>query len=86
RPVVTLAVLVLLAAGGARAADSPGFLQRVHRFSTLASTVPANGDQNPYAIVVAPVSAGRIHKDDVLVSNFNDRNNLQGLGTTIVAY
>ena len=52
----------------------------------MTSTVPANGDQNPYAIVVAPVSAGKIQKDDVLVDNFNDKNNLQGLGTTIVDY
>ncbi len=49
-------------------------------------TVPDNGDQNPYAIVVAPVSAGSIEKDDVLISNFNDAGNLQGLGTTIVNY
>lgn len=30
----------------------------------LTSTVPDNGDQNPSAIVVAPVSAGKIHKDE----------------------
>ncbi len=62
-----------------------GFLETLHRQTTLTSTVPENGDQNPYAVVVAPVSAGKIHKDDVLVDNFNDRNNLQGLGTTIVS-
>jgi len=62
-----------------------GFLETLHRQTTLSSTVPENGDQNPYAVIVAPVSAGKIHKDDVLVDNFNDRNNLQGLGTTIVS-
>ena len=67
-------------------ADDAGFLTHIHHFSTLASTVPGNGDQNPYAIVVAPVSAGTIRKDDVLITNFNDRNNLQGLGSTIVDY
>ena len=36
---------------------------------TLTSTVPDNGDQNPYAIVVAPVSAGKMQKGDVLVTN-----------------
>lgn len=61
------------------------FLETLHRQATLTSTVPDNGDQNPYAVIVAPVSAGKIHKDDVLVDNFNDRNNLQGLGTTIVS-
>ena len=47
---------------------------------------PDNGDLNPYAIVVAPVSSGNIQKGDVLVDNFNDISNLQGTGTTIVDY
>lgn len=63
-----------------------GFLETVRHHTLLSSTVPANGDQNPYAVVVAPVSAGRVQKDDVLVSNFNNSGNLQGLGTTIVDY
>jgi len=76
--------LFLLVPVTVHAAGEKGFLETIHTHSTLASTVPANGDQNPYAIVVAPVSAGTIKKGDVLVDNFNDRNNLQGLGTTIV--
>ena len=48
--------------------------------------MPDNGDQNPYAIVVAPVTTGKLQQGDVLVDNFNDRNNLQGLGSTIVYY
>jgi hypothetical protein len=78
--------LVCLGAAGAQAADAPGFLASIHHDTTLSTTVPANGDQNPYAIVVAPVSAGSIQKDDVLVTNFNNDKNLQGLGTTIVDY
>jgi len=31
-----------------------------------------------------PRSTGRLHKGDVLVSNFNDKTNTQGTGTTIV--
>ena len=50
------------------------------------NTVPDNGDQNPYAVVVAPVSAGTVKKDDVLVGNFNNSTNLQGTGSTIVNY
>ena len=84
-PAVSLS-LSLIATTCARADDGRGFLARIHHFSTLASTVPGNGDQNPYAIVVAPVSAGRITKNDVLITNFNDRNNLQGRGSTIVDY
>lgn len=63
-----------------------GFLARIHQQTTLTSTVPANGDLNPYAIAVAPVSVGKIKQGDVLVDNFNDKGNLQGLGTTIVDY
>jgi hypothetical protein len=81
-----LAGLAAALAPAAMAADQRGFLETMKRHSALTSTVPANGDQNPYAIVVAPVSAGKIQKDDVLIDNFNDRNNLQGLGSTIVIY
>src|SRR5471030_2007423 len=69
-----------------QAAQPTNFLDGIHRQTTLISTVPENGDQNPYAIVVAPVSAGSVQKDDVLVTNFNNDGNLQGLGTTIVDY
>ena len=30
--------------------------------------------------------AGKVQKDDVLISNFNNSHNLQGLGSTIVDY
>ena len=81
-----LVVAALVTATRLPAAEPEAFLARLHHHTTLASTVPDNGDQNPYAIAIAPVSAGKIQKNDVLVDNFNDKNNLQGLGTTIVAY
>ncbi|HEY1453308.1 MAG TPA: hypothetical protein VGF57_07580 [Roseiarcus sp.] len=62
------------------------FLDGIHRQTVLGSTVPENGDQNPYAIVVAPTSVGSIEQDDVLITNFNDAGNLQGLGATIVNF
>jgi hypothetical protein len=55
--------------------------------SPVASTVPANGDLNPYGVVFVPhhVTAGlTLQPDDVLVSNFNNNQNLQGTGTSIV--
>ena len=52
--------------------------------STLATTVPANGDVNPYGIVTVPRSVGRLRQGNVLVSNFNNVGNAQGTGTTIV--
>jgi hypothetical protein len=48
--------------------------------------VPDNGDLNPYAMVVAPVSFGTVRQNDLLVDNFNNKGNLQGTGTTIVDY
>jgi len=87
-----LPVLLLLAAGAVLAprpanADQPhGFLETLHRHVMLTSTVPETGDQNPYALVVAPVSVGKVRQGDVLVDDFNDLSNLQGTGTSIVDY
>jgi hypothetical protein len=50
----------------------------------VASTVPANGDVNPYGVAVVPVTAGSLVAGHILVSNFNNSSNLQGTGTTIV--
>ena len=51
------------------------------------STVPGNGDLNPYGVAFVPSgfpSGGLLNPGDILVSNFNDSSNLQGTGTTIV--
>ena len=67
-----------------------GFLSQLKRNAFLTSSVPskgpAEGDENPYSVVVAPASVGRIKKGDVLFDNFNNRTNLQGTGTTIMLY
>jgi hypothetical protein len=76
----------LLAPGAARAADAPGLLSNIHRHVTVTTTVTNNGDLNPYAVIVAPVAAGKIQQGDVLVDNFNNISNLQGTGTTIIDY
>jgi len=60
------------------------FLHRLHAVTTVGSTVPANGDVNPYGIAVVPSSAGELVAGDTLVSNFNSKSNVQGTGTTIV--
>ena len=67
-------------------AEPKGMLETIKRHQFLTSTIPDNGDVNPYAVVVAPVSFGAIEKDDVLVDNFNNISNLQGTGTTIIRY
>jgi hypothetical protein len=51
------------------------------------STVPANGDLNPYGVAFIPPGfhgGGPLHPGDIIVSNFNDFTNTQGTGTTIV--
>jgi hypothetical protein len=60
------------------------FVGDFHHVRTVASTVPQNGDVNPYGVAVVPTSTGRLVAGDVLVSNFNDAKNQQGTGSTIV--
>ena len=81
-----LALILICLAGAAHADEEKGYLETIKHHVTLSSMVTPNGDQNPYALVVAPVSAGTIRQNDVLIDNFNDLSNLQGLGTTIVDY
>jgi hypothetical protein len=87
---ITLAALALLAgATGISAAQEhdsdDAFLPSPVR---SASTVPANGDLNPYGVAFVPhnfqTGSGPLKHGDILVSNFNNSANLQGTGTTIV--
>jgi hypothetical protein len=66
------------------AQPATSFLGQINGESQIASTVPANGDVNPYGVAAVPVSAGRLTQGDILVSNFNDKANVQGTGTTLV--
>jgi hypothetical protein len=52
--------------------------------TTIGSTVdPTNGDENPYGLAIAPVTAGLLTAGDLVICNFNDSANVQGNGTTI---
>jgi hypothetical protein len=56
--------------------------------TTIGSTVDVgsgsgHGDNNPYGLYIAPVTAGNITAGDLVVCNFNDVNGVQGNGTTI---
>jgi hypothetical protein len=85
--VIVTATAGLLAGSGfaATAANaSDTFIGPLNHTKIIASTVPANGDVNPYGVAVVPHSTGRLYRSDVLVSNFNDKANVQGTGTTIV--
>jgi len=64
------------------------FLARFTSVGKVASTIPANGDVNPYGIVLVPTSVGMLQAGQMLISNFNARESAkesgQGTGTTIV--
>ena len=66
------------------AAAAVSFLGQLRAGSQIASTVPANGDVNPYGVAAVPASAGQLTAGNILVSNYNDKANVQGTGTTIV--
>src|SRR5579863_3188709 len=73
--------LILIIAGSA-----VGYAETPDRdmVATLGSTVPANGDVNPYGVARVPRTVGSLVEGRFLVSNFNNAANLQGTGTTIV--
>ena len=85
-------VALALGAAFAPAAEAAPVWASTHRsfiggfktITTIASTIPKNGDLNPYGVAVVTSSKDRLHKGDVLVSNFNNKANAQGTGTTIV--
>src|ERR1700686_132416 len=88
-----LVVTIFLSIVAAQAGDDGPVPRQV-----ISSTIPNNGDLNPYGIVFVPegFAAGKSREEgregergtlkpgDVLVSNFNNKANLQGLGTTII--
>ena len=96
RPAAAIAVVItattglLVGSGIAAGAASAGtsFIGPLHHETLVASTVPRRGpeagDVNPYGVAVVPHSTGRLHAGDVLVSNFNNKANTQGTGSTIV--
>src|SRR5579863_4758897 len=83
RPCIAIVSLVLLALPALADQDDHPFIQKFSNIKTIAPTVPANGDVNPYGMALVPVTAGSLVKGDILVSNFNNSSNLQGTGTTI---
>lgn len=80
----SLLALVTVASPMIQVAQAAGsFIGPFNTVSVIASTVPRNGDVNPYGTVVVPRTVGALRRGAVLVSNFNNSANLQGTGTTI---
>ena len=67
-----------------QANENNSILKNRNTIDTISSTVPANGDVNPYGLVRVSRSIGNLREGHYLVSNFNASSNLQGTGTTIV--
>lgn len=80
---LALAMVLAVALGSARAGEN-SFLDNLHRVVQGPSTIPANGDLNPYGVAQVPVNSGILTKGNFLVSNFNNSSNQQGTGTTII--
>jgi hypothetical protein len=82
----TISALALAGPATALAGGGGGggsFVGPLNTIDTLTSTVPINGDVNPYGIVIVPSSRGSLQRGNLLISNFNDMANAQGTGTTI---
>ena len=90
--VVALAAAPIVPAGAgvpsAKGAPSTSFIAGLNKIGTLSSAVPtkgpAKGDENPYGVAVVSRSKGSLVRGSVLVSNFNNAQNQQGTGSSIV--
>ena len=80
---LTAGMMLAAAAFGASAHDA--FIPKL----VNSSTIPANGDVNPYGVAFVPSGfpgGGSIAAGDVLIANFNSSANIQGTGTTITQF
>ena len=78
------ATALFAVAPAAQAGTGESFIGGFKKLTTIGSTVPANGDVNPYGMARVTKSQGSLVKGNILISNFNNSKNLQGTGTTIV--
>src|SRR3974390_681274 len=83
--VVLSTVIVATALLNANNADAQQIAKdRSQTVTTVSSTIPSNGDINPYGVFRVARTVGRLNRGSILVSNFNNSANLQGTGTTLV--
>ena len=89
---ICFALLCLSAYSGLACAQDVSFLRHNSILDSLQSitdsTIPSNGDVNPYGVAFVPANfpaGGSIAAGNVLVSNFNSNSGQEGTGTTIVS-
>jgi hypothetical protein len=83
-----LALILTFSAVNSYAQGSGSILNSLGTPQVL-STIPSNGDMNPYGVAFVPAgfpAGGLLDVGDILVSNYNNNQNLQGTGTTIVDF
>jgi hypothetical protein len=83
-PFGAVLALVLALVPVLASASNASFIGQFNNIRLIASTVPSNGDINPYGIAVVRATKGMLVQGNILVSNFNNSANLQGTGITIV--
>ena len=85
---VLLALSAVISSSPSVASDEQHLvLPPLKTISMIASTVPGNGDVNPYGMAQVKRTTGNLRAGHILVSNFNNSAQpagLQGTGTTIV--
>src|SRR5258708_4276186 len=74
----------LFTATVAFATDDDNVLKNLHKVTTIASTLPANQDVNPYGVARVPRTIGNLVAGHLLRSNFNNSSAAQGTVTPIV--
>ena len=83
-----LALITILGVATSNAQAQASILDQL-KTPEILSTVPSNGDLNPYGVAFVPAGfpvGGLLQAGDILVSNYNNNLNLQGMGTTIVDF
>lgn len=66
--------------------DGSSVLKQLKKQIVIGSTIDPNfGQLNPYGLTVAPATSGDLTAGDLVVCNFNAKNNVQGTGFTVVA-
>lgn len=98
RALIVLAALTLAACSGTTGSGTSlnvpqvtapaGSIAKLNTITTIGSTIDAGsgagaGDNNPYGLTIAPLTAGSVIAGDLLVCNFNNAAGTQGAGTTI---
>jgi hypothetical protein len=63
---------------------TPNIATSTTTLRNISTTVPSNGDVNPYGVANVTRSIGHLVRGNVLVTNYNNKANLNGTGASII--